>query len=213
MIRFTCGSCQTKFALPAESGGKKGKCPKCGAVIEVPAAAKDGFTSAQPAASAPDRDELMPAALDMNDSGEIPLADGPDDTETKPPSRPAPTRNASGLVIMPMQDVSLVDFQHASILDGQVIEAVGRDLYALVDDQARRKIILDFTKVRFLSSQMLGVIITLYKKSAAIKGQVVLCGLRPDLLKVFAIMKIDKLLKIVGTESQAMEAVGYRGGT
>ena len=109
---------------------------------------------------------------------------------------------------MPMQDITVVGFQTTQILDAPAIEEIAQQLYPLVDKQARRKIVLDFDKVKFLSSQMLGVLITLHKKSAAIKGRVVLCGLRPELKKVFTIMKLERVLSIVDDESGAIQALG-----
>lgn len=122
---------------------------------------------------------------------------------------PAP-RSADGIVITPMQDITVVSFQAASILDAPVIQAIGSELYVLVDQKAMRKIILDFSMVKFLSSQMLGVLVSLHKKSAAIKGRVVLCGLRPEILKVFAIMNLNKVLTIVDNEAKACEVLGMR---
>ena len=210
MMQATCSRCNAKPSVTDDSGGRKRRCPQCGAVVEVlsSVASPEGPGRVPPEAA---EERRLPLASGTDEREEIPLADEPVETKTKPVLRPAPPP-ANGLVMVPMQDLVLVDFQHARILDAPVIEAIGRELYALVDQQARTKIILDFAKVQFLSSQMLGVIITLHKKSAAIKGRVVLCGLRPELLKIFTIMKIDKLMRIVGTERDAMTAVGFRGG-
>ena len=176
MIQVTCPQCKAEYGVSDDSRGRKYKCRKCGAVVDVP------------------------------------LVNGPAEAGRKPSPRTVPPPTASGLAIVPIRDISLVDFRHQSILDAPVIEAIGRELYALVDELARKKIILDFTKVQFLSSQMLGVIINLHKKSLAIKGQVVLCGVRPEIMKVFGIMKIDKVVRIVKTEGEAMEALGFHEG-
>ena len=112
---------------------------------------------------------------------------------------------ASGLVVSEIQGVTVVNFRHTSILESTVVEAIGEELYALVDELARRKIVLDFTPVRFMASQMLGVLIALHKKVTGIKGTVVLCGLRPDLHKVFKISRLDKLLNFAATEDEALD--------
>jgi anti-anti-sigma factor len=112
---------------------------------------------------------------------------------------------SSELVITKVADATIADFRNAAVLDGETVERIGNALYKLVDGQAQRKIVLDFTNVRFLSSTMLGVVIALHKKAAAIKGKVVICGLKPDLYKVFKIMKLDKLLKFAPDEHDALE--------
>lgn len=40
-ISFTCGSCGRNLKTPESMAGKKGKCPHCGAVMEIPAQSKD----------------------------------------------------------------------------------------------------------------------------------------------------------------------------
>ena len=110
------------------------------------------------------------------------------------------------LVVQNISGVVVANFTEASILDAQGIEAIGRQLYELVDDQAQRKILLDFSRVRFLSSSMLGVLISLQKKSQAIKGQVAICGLRGDLKKPFEITHLDKLFKFHKNEEAGLNS-------
>jgi anti-sigma B factor antagonist len=117
---------------------------------------------------------------------------------------PAPAR----LLIQTIRDVTIVNFQDASILDTAQIEQIGEQLYDLVDGRARRKIVLDFTKVRFLSSSALGILITLRKKADAIKGQIALCALREEIREVFKITKLEKVFKIYGNEDEALLSFG-----
>ena len=111
---------------------------------------------------------------------------------------------ASDLVISQIQDVTIVDFRNTSILDGGAVEAIAGQLYALVDEQARRKILLDFSAVRFLSSRLVGALLALHKKAQAIKGRFILCGLRPELHKVFKIMKLEKILEFADSEETGL---------
>jgi anti-sigma B factor antagonist len=119
--------------------------------------------------------------------------------------------STSDLLISEIRGVCVVTFGSVSILDAAAVETIGKRLYALVDEQARRKLVLDFSEVRFLTSQMLAVLITLHKKSQAIGGQVVLCGLRPELGKVFKVTRLDKLLSFAGNEEAALASFGVSG--
>ncbi len=110
----------------------------------------------------------------------------------------------SGLLISQIQTVTVVNFGNSAILDGTAVESIRNELYTLVDQQARRKIVLDFEKVKFLSSMMLGVLIDLHKRSQAIKGTVIVCGLRKDLFKVFKVMNLHKLLDFAKTQEEAL---------
>ena len=100
---------------------------------------------------------------------------------------------AQDIVVQKYKDVTVVDFQNTSVLDSANIEALGRSLLDLVQKQDLRKIILDFSNVRFMSSQALGVLLQLKKATDAVKGRVVISGIRPELHKVFKITNLNKL--------------------
>ena len=114
----------------------------------------------------------------------------------------------SRMVIEDYAGVTVVTFSDSSILDSTVIEQLGRDLYELTDKQNKQKIILDFTNVKFLSSQVLGVLLTLNKKSQAIKGTLVLCSMKPELKKIFTITNLDKLFKFYKDDGEALGSFG-----
>jgi len=115
---------------------------------------------------------------------------------------------AARLMIHSMRDVTVVNFEDSSILDAAQIEAIGKALYDLVDVRNVRKLILDFSKVQFLSSSALGVLITLRNKSAAARGTLVICGLRKDLMQVFEITNLKKLFTFRSDEEEALAVFG-----
>jgi len=116
---------------------------------------------------------------------------------------------AEGLVMTFVQDLAIVTFQHPALTDARQLEALGAELYALVDQQARRQIILDFSRVRLLSSRMLGVLISLHKRAAGIKGRVILCGLAPTLMEIFKITRMDKVMEFPDDQNRAMKLLGF----
>ena len=76
---------------------------------------------------------------------------------------------------------------------------IGDDLFRLVDELGRRKVLLNFGNVEFMSSAALGKLITLHRKLQAVQGKLVLCKIAKDILDVFKITKLDKLLTIART--------------
>ena len=110
------------------------------------------------------------------------------------------------LVVQKMGDVVVANLGGSTILDQTTIDALGRRLFELVEKQAQRKILLDFSQVRFFSSMMLGVLIRLRKRADAINGRVVICGLRPELHKVFRIARLEQLFDFYGTEEAALNS-------
>ncbi|MCG3178189.1 MAG: hypothetical protein BIFFINMI_00514 [Phycisphaerae bacterium] len=118
---------------------------------------------------------------------------------------------SSQLIVESVGGVTIVNFDTNNVLDALQIQKMSEELYHLVDQQDRRQIVLDFTKVKMLSSQAIGMLLNLRKKSSAIKGEILLAGIRPDLLKVFKITQIDRLFKFFPTEKEALAQFGIHG--
>jgi anti-anti-sigma factor len=87
---------------------------------------------------------------------------------------------------------------------------VGADLTAMLAESGERlrHLVFDLTDVTFMSSMGLGVLIAARNECARRKVQPLLTGLRPDLLKVFAMMKLDKMFRICAGEAELRKALG-----
>jgi anti-sigma B factor antagonist len=103
--------------------------------------------------------------------------------------------------------VTVVSFHDASILDGVTIQRIAAELYGLVETQQCRRIVLDFASVRFLSSQALGVLLTLRRKAEKAGATIALAAIRPELMRVFQITNLDKLFPHFNAAPQAVEAL------
>src|ERR1700730_19025743 len=88
-------------------------------------------------------------------------------------------------------DVTVVKFVDRRILDEQNIQIMGEQLFGLVDEVGRRKLLLNFNNVEFLSSAALGKFITLHKKLQGAGGKLILCNIHQDIFEVFEITKLD----------------------
>lgn len=113
------------------------------------------------------------------------------------------------ILVQNMWDVTVVDFQEARLLDALQIEAIAKELYHLVDDLDRKKIVLDFSNVQFLASASISVLMQLHQKITKNKGTYVICGLKKELMKVFEIMKLTNTLKFAPDEKEALRLLGY----
>ena len=103
-------------------------------------------------------------------------------------------------------DVAVVNFIDKKILDEQNIQMIGDDLFRLVDELGRRKILLNFSNVEFLSSAALGKLITMNRKVQAVRGKLLLCNITKEIREVFEITKLDKLFTIMPDEQAALQA-------
>jgi anti-sigma B factor antagonist len=103
-------------------------------------------------------------------------------------------------------DVTVVSFVDKKILDEQNIQTIGEQLFDLVDNQGKKKILLNFGNVEFLSSAALGKLITMNKKMQQAGGKLVMCKIAKEIMEVFEITKLDKLFKIYKDEQAALQA-------
>ncbi len=102
-------------------------------------------------------------------------------------------------------DVTVAQFVDKKILDENNIQIIGNQLFGLVEEDGRKRIILDFSNVEYLSSAALGKLITMEKKVKTAGGKLRLCSIRPDIYEVFAITKLNKVFDIKDDQDQALE--------
>ncbi|MEM6561846.1 MAG: STAS domain-containing protein [Planctomycetota bacterium] len=106
--------------------------------------------------------------------------------------------------------ISIVEISAGSLMDPPVLEAIKDRLIHLIDEQDRRKMVLNFEKVEYISSQMIGVLLAVRQRCEALPGgKLVLCGVGKSLMELLKLMKLHKLLTIKPTQR---EAVAHLGG-
>jgi anti-anti-sigma factor len=110
-------------------------------------------------------------------------------------------------MVQRINKVAVVDFIDSAIMDIQQIQEISDELENLVEQQNQKYILLDFTSVKFLSSQTLGMILKLHGKITEKKGWLGICGLRKDLYKIFRLTRLDKLFNFYENEQDALAAV------
>jgi anti-anti-sigma factor len=103
--------------------------------------------------------------------------------------------------------VTIVTFNDSKIIDEAEIQEFGQELYDLVEREARKKIILNFANVEFLSSAALGKLIGFDKRCKQHSSELILSNIRPEIYEVFAITKLTKLFIIKDDEADALAAI------
>ena len=110
--------------------------------------------------------------------------------------------------VQPIEKFTVVEFKTASLMDPMVLEEIGQERYRLVDEEDRRRLILVFEKVQYLSSQAIGIVLTLNKKLSALKNsKFVLCGVGPKLLELLKITRLDRILTVKPTQREAVKVL------
>jgi anti-sigma B factor antagonist len=101
-------------------------------------------------------------------------------------------------------EVSMIRFLDRKIIDAANIQELGDELFALVEKEQRKNLLLNFATVEFLSSAALNKLIILDKKVKAHSGKMRLCNLKPEIYEVFAITRLNQLFDIKNTEAEAL---------
>lgn len=92
-----------------------------------------------------------------------------------------------------------IDANSASVLEKKMSEILqGKGL----------KVLMDFSKVSYLSSAGLRVLLSAAKKIKAGGGSLVFCSIGEDLLDIIKMSGFDRILAIYPTEKEAMAALG-----
>ncbi len=104
-------------------------------------------------------------------------------------------------------DVTVVSFLTSQVLDEMNVQQLGDELNGLLSKEYATKLVINFAKIKFLSSAVLGKLISLNKKVTAEKGRMAFCGINPDIMQVFKITRLDKLIPIFDEEDDAVKKV------
>jgi anti-sigma B factor antagonist len=101
--------------------------------------------------------------------------------------------------------VTVANFRAQKILDDLVIQQVGEELYRLADSEPGIKLLVNFKGVAFLSSSVLGKLISLNKKCKANQGKLKFCEMDPKIYELFTITGLNKLFSIHKDELTALQ--------
>ncbi len=104
-------------------------------------------------------------------------------------------------------DVFIVSFGSASISGADGIEDITSRLREFVTDNRPRKMVVDFVGVKFFSSQMLGLLVDVWRRLKDYDGRLVISGINPQLGRVFKITNLDRIFEFYPDRESAVEAI------
>ncbi len=126
---------------------------------------------------------------------------------TLPESFMPPHPSDPGLEITSRGDVLVARFTHEVILSGEVAQAAAARLAALWPAPGQRGLLVDFAKVRSLSSLMLGELVQLNRAVEAAGGRLALFNIGPLVREVFTVTGLDRVLLLYTDEEDALGAL------
>ena len=101
---------------------------------------------------------------------------------------------------------TVASFDTPTLMNVTDVDRVRGDLLRLVREGKRSHLVLDFTGVQFISSQLIGILVSLHKELTAAGGTLTLCGLSAKLLELIKITRLDRILSIKASGAEAVKA-------
>jgi len=94
--------------------------------------------------------------------------------------------------------VRRLDASIAAAFKASVTEEIGSD---------RKALIVDFSKVDFIDSSGLGMLVSLFKLMNG-KGEMALCSLIPGIMNMFTLTRMDRIFRIYPDKNSALAQLG-----
>ncbi len=146
---------------------------------------------------------------DLNDNGRsrvaiideaAPRVGSPQEAE----ARSAKTEGLPRLHVRTIERTTLVRFEDAGILfEESAVRAVGEQLERLIEG-GQTRLLLNLRGVRYLSSDVLAVLVRRHERLDASGGSLRLCGLDPLLRDMVRITHLDRVLDVCSDEAEAL---------
>ena len=104
-------------------------------------------------------------------------------------------------------DVAVVTFTQASIGASAGFEQMSDSLRNFVTKDEPNKIVVDFSGVKFFSSQTLGLLLEIWRKLEKTEGKMTISGINPQLYRVFKITNLDKIFQFFDNRQDAINSL------
>ena len=108
------------------------------------------------------------------------------------------------------RELSWLEF-NARVLEEAQVELLAKEILEELARTTEERVILDFQKVQFMSSSMLGKLVQIHRKCKEFKVKLKLAGINREIMNVFKITKLDKLFDIEKDEVAARKAFRSKG--
>jgi anti-sigma B factor antagonist len=104
-----------------------------------------------------------------------------------------------------VERIVIIRFPSTELLVGEDAARDALDLLGrIVKDKEETRFLVNFSGVKWLSSEMLGALVGFHQKVNSRGGTVLLCGLEPLMREVFRVSNLDRAFEICTHEPEAL---------
>ena len=91
--------------------------------------------------------------------------------------------------------VSPADRQRLAELTDSGVDEIALTLRGYIADNKPAKVVIDFDGVKFFSSNMLGLLVDIWKRMKEYEGRMIISGIDPELNRVFKITNLNRVFE------------------
>jgi len=104
--------------------------------------------------------------------------------------------------------VTIVELALPTSMDSDEFDELNTSLIALINKQPAGRWVLDLSRLYYLGSAALGLMVNLRQIVKDAGGVIVLCGMSPRLASIFRTCCMERLFQIRPNRAEALRAVG-----
>ena len=112
-----------------------------------------------------------------------------------------------GVKITSEENVAIINFTTNSISDTEGILSVAEQIKEFIERHRPERVVFDFEGVKFFSSQVLGLLLSIRAELQTSNGEVVISAINPRLHRVFKITNLDKVFRFFPDRQSALKAM------
>lgn len=105
-------------------------------------------------------------------------------------------------------DVVIVEFLVPGICDGPEIEQLSRELHELIGRSPSKKMLIDLTRVRFVASRAISLLVNVKQLIEVHNGKLQICGMNEQLQQIFRLSGLERFLSLQPTRDDALSVLG-----
>jgi len=110
------------------------------------------------------------------------------------------------LGITEQDQVTIIDFLDPLVLDAYHVQQVSKQLLELMEKPKCLRFVVDLSAIKMLSSRTLGVFLDMRQKLQPMGGKMVICGIDPQLYRVFKVTSLDTIFDFFSTRQEALDS-------
>ena len=144
-------------------------------------------------------------STDGRDQVRIATGSSSSDGSQRDPSDISEAAGRPSLRVRTVERTVVVRFEDAEILfEEGAVHTGGRELHRLIEEEGHTRLVVNFAGVRYLSSEVLGILAGLQRKMDPVRGSIVFCGLDQLLRDMVRITHLDRVFDVCGDEAEAL---------